>query len=79
MTETTVVRKRATNVTLDEENLALARAAGMNVSAICDAALAAAVQEERKRKFMQENKEAIDAYNARVRKHGMWNKSLRMF
>jgi hypothetical protein len=60
-----ISNKRTTGATLSQESLA---------PACTDAA-----QEERKRKFLQENKAAIDAYNSRVRKHGMWNKSLRMF
>lgn len=64
-------KRRPVNVTIQASVLADAKALGMNVSHIADAALEQAVREEKKRRFIEENKEAIEAHNAWVEKHGL--------
>ena len=62
-------KKKAVNVSLDAELLASAREQGMNLSAILERALA----EERTRLWLEENREAIEAYNEDVRANGVWS------
>jgi len=53
--------KHKTSLTLDAEALDAARAFGVNVSAIADAALRRAVLEARRRQWMEENAQAFAA------------------
>ena len=53
------LEKQRTNVTLTAENLAAARALGLNVSAISDAALVAAVRAARAQEWAAQNAETI--------------------
>lgn len=62
--------RRATNITLPEPLLRDARALGINVSQECERGLAAAVAEHRRARWLEENKQAIDAYNEHVDRHG---------
>jgi antitoxin CcdA len=63
--------KRAVNLSINAHTLDQAKKLGMNLSKTVDAFL----QEEVKRRYWEawneRNKDAIDAYNERVRKHGL--------
>jgi len=63
--------KRATNLTLSVKVLDLARELGMNLSQTVDALLAAEVRKRYWERWNDENKEAVEAYNARVAKVGL--------
>lgn len=52
-------QKQRTNVTLSADTLADARALGLNVSAISDAALADAVRHAKAKAWAEENAEAL--------------------
>ena len=58
--------RRATNVTLPEGLLRDARALGINLSQACEAGLSAAVAEARRDRWLEENRDAIEAWNAYV-------------
>lgn len=62
-------RKKAVNLSVDAELLAAAREQGINLSAVLERALA----EERARRWLEENREAIEAYNEDVRANGVWS------
>jgi antitoxin CcdA len=66
-------KKKAVNLSVDESLLKEAREQGLNLSKILERALA----EERARRWLAENKDAIEAYNERIRKHGVWSDGLR--
>lgn len=68
--ETSAVR-RATNVSLDARLVQTAREYGINVSRACEEGLARQVADERDRRWQEENREAIDCYNAYIAKHGL--------
>ncbi len=70
-------RKRATNVSIDEEILAEAKAMGINLSQTLEEELRKRVQDGRNRRFQDENREAIDSYNRFIAKHGIWSKKYR--
>ncbi len=64
-------KTRPVNVTLPADAVAEAKAYGLNVSEISRHALMAALREERRRRYIEENKEAIAEYNAWIEQHGM--------
>lgn len=72
-------------VELDAETLARARAAGLDLSETLTRALHRLLplsDSERKRaadEWYAENKEAVDAYNEYIEKHGLWSDGQRMF
>jgi antitoxin CcdA len=66
-------KKKAVNLSIDSELLKAAREQGLNLSKVLERALT----EERARRWLAENKEAIEAYNEDIRKHGVWSDGLR--
>lgn len=56
--------RKATNLSLDVALVAEARALGINLSRTCEDALAKQIAAERGRRWQEENKEAIAAWNA---------------
>jgi antitoxin CcdA len=74
MTDThlaSVETRRATNVTLPEALVAEARKMKINVSQACEAGLAAQVANERRKRWLEENRAAIDEYNERIEREGL--------
>ncbi len=68
---TAASRKRATNVSLDAVLLSEAKALGVNVSRACDRGLALQIAEERGKRWLKENKAALESSNAYVERHGL--------
>jgi antitoxin CcdA len=64
-------RKRATNVSLDRHLLEEARALNINISQAAEKGLTLQIAEERAKKWREENKEAIEGWNAYVEEHGL--------
>ena len=73
------IPKRATNVSIRSDLLAAAREAGVNLSATLERALAEELAVAQRRKWRQENREAIQAYNEHVEKHGAFSDDVRRF
>jgi antitoxin CcdA len=63
--------KRPTNLSLNSKVLEMAKELGMNVSQTVDALLAQEVQRVYWERWKEENKEAMDAYNERIRREGL--------
>ena len=63
--------KKATNLSLNSKVLETARELGMNVSQTVDTLLAAEVRRRYWERWNEENKEAVEAYNARIARHGL--------
>ena len=63
--------KRATNLSLNSRVLDMARELGLNVSATVDALLAQEVQRRYWERWNEQNKEAIEHYNARIQREGL--------
>lgn len=76
---TTVIPKRATNVSIRGDLLAAAREAGVNLSAALERALTEELAVARRRKWREENREAIRAYNEHIEKHGTFSDDVRRF
>ena len=71
--------KRATNVSVRSDLLAAAREAGVNLSATLERALVEQLAEVKRKRWRQDNREAIDAYNEHVEKHGVFSDGVRTF
>lgn len=62
--------RRKTSLTLDAEALDHAKALGINVSAVAEAALIRAVAEARRKKWLDENADAFAAQSDWHERHG---------
>src|SRR5262245_8627781 len=70
-------RKRAVNVTVDEDILAEAKQLGLNLSQVLNDELRRRVTEEKIRRFEAEHREAIEAHNRFIDKHGIFGEEFR--
>lgn len=64
-------KRKPVNVSLPDADVSEAKALGLNISKIAGDALRTALNDERKRRYLEENREAIAEYNAFVEKHGV--------
>ncbi len=65
------VKKRAVNLFVDAELLDEARRMRVNVSETLERRLRTIVRAEQERRWLAENRAAIEAYNLRVATHGL--------
>lgn len=63
--------KRATNLSLNAKVLDMARELGMNISQTVDALLAEEVQRRYWARWNEDNRDAINSYNARIEREGL--------
>ena len=75
--------KKATNLSLNSKVLEAARELGLNLSQTVDLLLANEVKRRYWERWREDNREAFEAYNERIRKDGLplakyrtWGKSL---
>ena len=71
--------KRATTVSVNQRLLEDAKALDINLSATLERALEAEVRARRREQWLEENREAIAAYNARIERDGMLSDHVRAF
>ena len=71
--------KRPTNVSLNQDLVRAAKAYGLNVSRIAEAALAEAVRARAQQDWLADNAEALDAYNEEIGKRGVFSDGHRRF
>jgi len=71
--------RRPTNITLPVELVAEAKALNINVSQACESGLAHSVAEARRVRWLEDNKEAIEAYNEMVERDGLPLDEFRQF
>mgnify|MGYP000138712440 FL=1 len=71
--------KRATNVSINSDLLAKARALKINLSATLERALSEQLARQQEAAWRQENAEAIEAYNRFVEMHGCFSDATRSF
>jgi antitoxin CcdA len=64
----TSLPKKAVNLTVDVKLIQQARESDINVSAVLESALRA----EMARRWHAENAEAVEAYNQRLEREGLW-------
>ncbi|MEI9852987.1 MAG: type II toxin-antitoxin system CcdA family antitoxin [Sphingomonas sp.] len=72
-------KRKAVNLSLDTGVVAAARDAGLNLSQVCEAALRDASKKQREHAWQEENREAIEAWNAWVEEHGIPLAEFRQF
>ena len=63
--------KKAANLSLNAKVLEMAKELGMNISQTVDALLTEEVKRRYWERWNEDNKEAIDAYNARIAREGL--------
>jgi len=71
--------KKATNVTINSDLLQKAKAYKINISKNFEAYLAELVRKKEEERWIEENKEAINAVNERIEKYGCFSDGLRRF
>jgi antitoxin CcdA len=71
--------KRPANVSVRSDLLDAAREAGLNLSATLESALERELAEAKAKKWRENNREAIAAYNEHVETHGAFSDGVRSF
>ena len=71
--------KKAVNLTIDAALLREARDRDINLSATLERALSEALRQDRRERWLSENKRGIKAYNDQVETHGAFADTLRSF
>lgn len=71
MLDRRVPKKRAVNLFVDVELLDEARRLGLNLSETLERRLRSIVKADRERRWLEENRDAIAAYNHRVAEYGL--------
>jgi antitoxin CcdA len=81
LTDTNVPRRRkkATNLSIDNDLLARARHLKINLSQAVEAGLVEAIRRHERAQWLEKNRAALDAYNDHVEKHGVFSDGLRSF
>jgi antitoxin CcdA len=79
MTAEFPIRRKPTNLSLEADLVAEARRLGISLSRAAEAGLRRAVAEEAKRRWQEENREALLSSNAYVEKYGLPLAKYRMF
>jgi antitoxin CcdA len=72
-------KKRAVNLSIDAELVALAKEAGINMSSLLEQALRAGLREGLQKKWQAENRDAVRAHNQFIKKHGLLSDDWRKF
>lgn len=71
--------RKPTNMSLDSRLVEEAKALGLNMSQLAEEALAKAISEEKSRRWLEENREAIESSNEYVERNGLPLAKYRMF
>lgn len=79
MARTSAARKIATNLSVCADLVRKARAHGVNLSQVLEQGLTEVLRERRRAAWLAENEKAIDRYNARVAKKGVFSDGWRTF
>lgn len=75
----TSASKRPANVSVKAELLDKAKYLGINLSRTLEERLAELVREAEAREWLAQNRRALDAYNKRIERDGVWSDGLRGF
>jgi len=71
--------KKSANLSINSDLLRQAKEYRINLSKTLEQCLTRLVLEEKRRAWLEENREAIDAYNDRIRAHGTFGDRFRRF
>jgi len=72
-------QKRSANLSINSDLLNQAKALKINLSATLERSLAEEIRKHKEVSWRTENKQAIDEYNQRIEKHGLFSDGLRFF
>lgn len=72
-------KKRATNISINSDLLEKARKYKINISANVEKTLEELIKQEEIKNWEKENQEAIESYNERIAKNGVFSDGLRSF
>ncbi|RYD55724.1 MAG: post-segregation antitoxin CcdA [Sphingomonadales bacterium] len=64
-------KRKPVNLSLDTGIVAAAREAGINLSQVSEASLAAEVKKEQVRRWQEDNRERIEAWNVWIEENGI--------
>ena len=71
--------KKAVNVSINSDLLQQAKILKINLSATLEAELAHLIRQKRRAQWLDDNRPALDDYNAFVEKHGVFGDGQRQF
>jgi antitoxin CcdA len=71
--------KKATNLSINKDLLAEARNLNINLSATLEQALTEKVRQERRKQWLQNNREAMEACNELAEQNGLFSDKHRVF
>ena len=71
--------KKAVNLSIDADLLARARELDVNLSATLEQVLRDKTRQVEARRWVDENREAIEAFDRRIERDGVWSDGLRRF
>jgi antitoxin CcdA len=69
--------KKAANLSVRADLLEEARAYKINLSQTLEAALQVELKKEKERRWLEENRAAIEAYNREIAEHGLFSDAFR--
>ena len=75
----TAAPKHASNLSVNSSLLTEARRYKLNLSRLLEQALVEALTEKKRSEWLEENREALEAYNERVEARGVFSDGLRTF
>jgi antitoxin CcdA len=71
--------KKPTNLSINSDLLQQAKDHHINLSQTLELRLAEILRDEKRRNWLEENREAIEEYNQRIETHGVFSDGLRQF
>lgn len=71
--------KKSANLSVNSDLLSQAKKLGINISSLLETSLSQEVQRLKTQAWLQENKEAIQAYNEDIDSHGAFGDEIRAF
>lgn len=71
--------KKAANLSVRADLLKEARTYKINLSQTLETALAAELKKRQEAEWLEQNKEAIKAYNRHIERDGLWSDGMRLF
>lgn len=71
--------KKPTNVSINSDLLQQAKEHRINLSQTLELRLVEILRDEKRRNWLEENREAVEEYNQRIEMHGVFSDGLRQF
>jgi antitoxin CcdA len=71
--------KKAANLSVNSDLLEQAKAFNINLSRTLEQGLEEQIRAEKRKRWLEENREAIEAYNRHIEEHGVFSEGMRTF